>query len=130
MIELEGGAGNRILTPGSRAVSSRPRLASSCTPVSSKYLAKESWKIMMGSVKYFQYFTPISAPPHGSKQNFNNISRTKLVEHTSQWRGTKPQLFFRISRYKYCDTHLECFTMKRCYQWMLWLCVTESVTQV
>ena len=104
MMELEGGDGNRILTP-------RIRQASCCC----KWSGKRVMEIIRVSVKmfpslitdraYFQFSNLCT--PHGSELNFNNISRTKPAERTSQWRGTNAQLFFFISRYlQYCDTHL------------------------
>ena len=123
MMELVGGAGNWILTPRSR-----PRLASCCclfTKCSLKQSGKRVTENNEGFCQNPAIFSilhslqnPISAPPHGSEQNFNNISRTKLVERTSQWRGTNAQFFsfhFSILLWQ-CDTHLECFTIQRCYQ--------------
>ena len=65
--------------------------------------------------------------PHGSELNFNNISRTKPAERTSQWRGTNAQFFSSFLDIYNIVTHIYYDKMLSA---MLWLYVTESVTQV
>ena len=140
MMELVGGAGNWILTPRSKEQTQTGfLLLSLLTKCSLKESGKRVTEDNEGFCQNPAIFSilhslqnPISAPPHGSEQNFNNISRTKLVERTSQWRGTNAQVFF-LPFLDIIVTMWHTFRMfydTEMLSAMLWLCVTESVTQV
>ena len=69
---------------------------------------------------YFQFSNLCT--PHGSELNFNNISRTKPAERTSQWRVTNAQLFSSFLDIYNIVTHIYYDKMLSA---MLWLYVTD-----